>query len=94
MAARYLTLVGRPNALEQDRLGIIASRRVGGAVERNRAKRRIRELFRREDPAGAGAAGRLALDVVAIARREIISAPFPVLEKDFQAALRKLRGTR
>ena len=30
VTARYLTLIGRPNALERDRIGIIASRRVGG----------------------------------------------------------------
>ncbi len=29
------------------RLGIIATRKIGSAVERNRAKRRIREWFRR-----------------------------------------------
>ena len=32
----------------RDRLGIIASRRFGGAVVRTRAKRRLREAFRRE----------------------------------------------
>lgn len=33
------------------RLGIIASRRVGNAVKRNRGKRLIRELFRANEPA-------------------------------------------
>ena len=31
---------------DKPRLGVIASRRVGNAVKRNRAKRKIRELFR------------------------------------------------
>ena len=39
---RYLVLVVRPNTLESSRYAVIASRSVGGAVERNRCKRRIR----------------------------------------------------
>ena len=50
------------------RLGITASRRVGGAVQRNLVKRRIREWFRetkRTLPAD--------LDVVVIARKGAVS---------------------
>ena len=36
-----------PNELEWSRIGITASRKVGNAVRRNRWKRRIREIFRR-----------------------------------------------
>lgn len=36
-----------PNGLEHPRLGITASRKVGGAVARIRIKRRIREIYRR-----------------------------------------------
>ena len=35
-----------PNRMGRIRLGITAGKKVGGAVLRNRAKRRIRELFR------------------------------------------------
>ena len=89
VSGRYVTLVGRPNGRDQDRLGIVASRKIGGAVVRNRAKRRVRELFRRR-PAHAGA----PLDVVAIARSGLSDAPFAELQSDFLAALSKLRGAR
>ena len=90
VAARFVTLLATPNALGHDRLGIIASRRLGGAVMRNRAKRRVRELFRHR-PIDATMA---SLDIVAIPRREAVEAPFVMLEHDFQSALRKLRSRR
>jgi ribonuclease P protein component len=110
VASRYLTMLALPNEAGYDRLGIIASRRLGGAVVRNRAKRRVREIFRRLDPLGAnapaphganasgppGAATNAprTLDLVVIPRREVASAPFADLEKEFAAGLRKLRQTR
>jgi len=44
---RYFTLYVKPNGLSQARIGIIASRRVAPrAVDRNRMKRMVREVFR------------------------------------------------
>src|SRR5512147_2377555 len=40
-------LVAAPNDSYQDRLGLAVSRRVGGAVIRNRVRRLLRESFRR-----------------------------------------------
>jgi len=45
---RELRLVIRPNDLGYPRLGLAVGRKVGNAVVRNRMKRRLREVFRRE----------------------------------------------
>lgn len=63
-------------AAAQARLGVAATRKLGGAVVRNRAKRLSRELFRRHKP-DAG------LDVVVVPRREFLAADFPSLERDY-----------
>ena len=92
VSARFVTLVAKPAAGASDRLGIIASRKIGNAVVRNRAKRRLRHLFRTRPAFETGAAR--AFDVVAIPRREFSSAPFAAIELDFFSALAKLRGVR
>ena len=43
---RYLTIIAAPRSGADSRLGIVASKKLGGAVVRNRAKRLIREMFR------------------------------------------------
>lgn len=51
------------------RLGVVAGRKVGGAVQRARAKRLLREAYRRNRYRFRG-----AFDVVLVARREVLKA--------------------
>jgi ribonuclease P protein component len=60
------------------RLGVVASRRVGSATRRNRAKRRLREVFRRNEPRDP-----VAADVVLIARNAIIEASFEEIDRAY-----------
>ena len=85
MAGRFLTLLAQQNDHGRDRLGIIASRRVGNAVVRNRAKRRVRELFRHH-PAPAG------FDIVVVPRRSLVGASFASLEAEYVATVGRLRS--
>ena len=84
VSGRFMTAVLLPNEFPHDRLGIIASRRVGGAVQRNRAKRLIRELFRLNKRSGA-----TGLDIIVIPRSELVATPFSLLEADYRGILQR-----
>lgn len=47
VASKSFTFFGLPNSAGTCRLGITVTRKVGGAVRRNRIKRRLRDVFRR-----------------------------------------------
>ena len=69
-----------PNGGTTPRFGVAATRKLGSAVERNRAKRLAREIFRRHRLAAG-------LDIIVVPRREMLDAPFVSLEADYVAAL-------
>jgi ribonuclease P protein component len=80
-----MTLFVLPNGGTIARLGVAATRKIGTAVDRNRAKRLAREIFMRQKPGAA-------LDVVVVPRREMLDVPFASLEAEYNAALK--RGSR
>jgi ribonuclease P protein component len=85
---RYSTIFVRANTLAFGRLGIAATKKLGGSVERNHAKRLIREVFRR-NKVTAG------FDVVVVPKRELLDASLTVLEADYLNTLeRRLRPRR
>jgi ribonuclease P protein component len=85
--SRYGTVFLLPTALGFARLGIAATRKFGGAVARNRAKRLIREVFRRNKVAEG-------LDIVVVPRRELLDATLTALEADYCRSLASGRRRR
>jgi ribonuclease P protein component len=79
-SGRLMTMFTRERQTGPARLGIAATRKMGGAVERNRAKRLVRELFRHNKPV-------VAVDVVVVPRREILAAPYERIEVEFRSLL-------
>ena len=82
MVDRTCTLFFLPNSLGRKRLGIIASRKVGNAVDRNRAKRKIREIFRRHKNLGGQ-----DVDIVVISARKLVNLPYATLEQKLTQTL-------
>jgi ribonuclease P protein component len=77
---RLMTVFVAANTSGSSRFGVAATRKLGPAVIRNRAKRLAREVFRRHK-LDAG------VDVIIVPRREMLDAPFASVEADYLAAL-------
>jgi ribonuclease P protein component len=70
------------------RFGYTATKRLGTAVRRNRARRRLKEAVRQVAPVHA----RPGYDYVIIARRGTLTHAFPDIVKELKTALRKVHG--
>ena len=66
------------------KLGVVTSKRIGGAVERSRARRLLRESFRRHQHELAQ-----PVELVLVARNSISGKNFAGVEKEFLAALNR-----
>jgi len=66
------------------RLGVVTSRKIGGAVVRSRARRLLRESFRQHQKEFAQ-----PVELVLVARNSIAGKKFAEVEKDFLTTLRR-----
>ena len=83
--AGSMVLYCRKNRLGHNRLGLTASVKLGGAVVRNRARRRLREVYRLNSPRL-----RQGWDVILVARGRTAAAKWTELNAAFLRLSRKL----
>ncbi len=72
------------------RFGFTVSKKVGNAVERNRVRRRLREIVRLSDQDRMQSGH----DYVLVGRRAALSQPFDRLAQEFEGALRRAQAGR
>src|SRR5215470_17608293 len=72
------------------RFGFTVSKKVGNAVERNRVRRRLRDIVRRSDALSSAGSH----DYVLIGRRAALTVPFAQMMTDFAGALKRVHGKR
>jgi ribonuclease P protein component len=73
---------GEPERARAIGLGLTVTRKIGGAVVRNRARRRLREALRLTLPGPA----RPGHDYVVVARAAALTCPFPQLRRELAGA--------
>ena len=86
MSCPLFTLLYRRNALEHTRVGVVVGKKLGGAVWRNRSKRRFRELARQSLPRLAA-----GLDLLIMPKRESVTEPAQHLRESWQALLARAK---
>lgn len=74
---RFMVLWVRRGEGASLRLGVVTSRKVGPAVDRVRARRLLREAFRRNRSAWVG-----DVDIILVARRELLRAEWPMIVRE------------
>ena len=85
LASPHFTVFVRSNELALSRFGFSIKKALGGAVVRNRIRRRVREIVRchrQEIPTG--------WDIVIHPKSTVAKAPFAVLAEDLLRVLKKL----
>ena len=82
----FVVVYCRPNGRDHNRLGVTVSTRLGCAVVRNRARRRLREVFRL-----AGDDLKRGYDVVLVARARAVDGDYRKLTAAFYRACRELK---
>ena len=77
-ANRYLVVYCRRNGTQKNRVGLTVGAKLGHAVERNRLRRRLREIYRLNEQQF-----QRGWDIVVVARTRAVEAPFQRLTASY-----------
>lgn len=88
IAGRLIVLSAAPltQPEEPSKFGIICTKKIGGAVIRNKLRRRVREILRAH-----GVPFQQGVHMVCVLRWRAVEASYADLERDWQKAARKLK---
>jgi len=84
-ASKYVVVYSCRNGKAENRLGITVSTKLGGAVQRNRIRRRLKEIYRLNEQAL-----RIGYDLVLVARMRSRYAGWSELESSVLSLFKKL----
>jgi ribonuclease P protein component len=82
---KYFNVIFLPNGLGYSRMAVVASKKSGDAVQRNRIRRRARELFRRNKDLLS-----VPLDILLIAKKETRTATWQDLRLHYLSTLQAI----
>jgi ribonuclease P protein component len=86
---KYFNLIYLPNRLSHSRMAVVTSKKVGNAVQRNKIRRRMRALFRRNKDLLI-----YPVDLLLIAKKDIQAATWRDLGERYLTALQAIGGKR
>jgi len=82
---KYFNLIYLFNESHFSRMAVIVNKKIGNAVKRNKVKRWIRALFRRNKDLLKN-----SLDIIIIAKKEIIEASWSILQREYSVAIESI----
>lgn len=82
---KYFNLIYLSSAAKFSRMAVVVSKKTGNAVERNKIKRWMKNLFRRNKELFIK-----PLDIIIIAKKEICETTWPHVQQEYLAAIKSI----